>query len=167
MKSFKVLAREIRYAHLANLGFLHTLKGKQLLKATLKFNPSWPEFTKLFGRSRSTLEKALSFHGIRKLRPRYLNWSDASRKMVEKYYAESQAVRDRAESGRLSDEMVAEVNRVRAKEGLSLVTKNAIRCFACDLNPPLKWGWCSWEAGKLRSGSNGSIEEDINWLRSI
>lgn len=137
------LKRKAKRLLKTNEKYLKSQEGKKLLKEVLSAGCSWPEMEKIFGRSKSTIEKLCSFHEIsmRELRPRESDYSEAQLEIVKEYYKKSHVVHSREESHALGQAMWQAVNTQRKKEGKDPVTRNALHCAVADILGDLKWGW--------------------------
>ncbi|OGZ09538.1 MAG: hypothetical protein A3D67_03835 [Candidatus Lloydbacteria bacterium RIFCSPHIGHO2_02_FULL_51_22] len=116
-----------------NKGSLRTPDGKRMLEITrVELRLNWLEMTRLLQKSKTTLEKLFSEHGIRKAKDPHTDWSPERVALVKEWYGKSGAIRTKDESAKLRDEMVREVNKLPGKK----VGPNAIRCMARDY----EWG---------------------------
>lgn len=146
-------------------GYLHTEEGKRLLREARLCGVSWPRMVSMFKRSKSTIEKAFSYHGIRTPRTKFLNWNDSLLNLVRRFYRRSQKLSGLQGSARLTGEMLVAVNEARAREGLPPTTLNAIRCFA-NANQ-LRWGWHTRMNSGEKSVPTRISAEDREYLKHI
>lgn len=164
------LGADIAAARAKNPSWLYGSVGKRILKEAAKLMLRWPKMERLFSRSQRTLEKAFSYHGVRKERPmpaRYVH-SDRVISIIRRYYAVlSEAANSAENSVAWRNRMMAEVNERRRLEKLEPTTLNAVRCLADTLG--LKWGWRKTLSGTRKIQTEAAIRaaEDEKWLQSL
>src|SRR3989344_2954363 len=133
-----------------NYGYLHTPDGKRILEIVrVELRLMWPETTKLLQKSKGSLEKAFSEHGIRKEKDPHIGWSPERVTLVKECYGKSSAIRTRDEAAKLRDEMVREVNSLPGKK----VGINALRCMARD------YDWGVWGRNSNKNTAPNKNEE--------
>lgn len=109
-------------------GYLRTSLGKKLLKEAVALRLRWPEVVKIFGRAQGTVEKACSFHGVR--RPNYhISWPDEAIEVVEEYAEKIPQSKNQRELTACFREMYLAVNKVLKASGFPSKSMTAINCF--------------------------------------
>jgi hypothetical protein len=111
-------------------GFLRTPLGKELLQELVDLRLNWPEAVEIFGRSQGTIEKACSYHGVRRPRNYHVSWPDEAIEVVKRHGRKIAVARNRREISVYYRAMQREVNEVLAKMGDSPKSSHAVRCFA-------------------------------------
>lgn len=119
------------------VAYLNAPESKRILEIVrIELNLGWPEIVALLDRDKTTIEKALSFHGVGKKHPRHLNWTDEAVSSVKAYYEKSRGVKTKGESHALSQEMARAVGTILGRA----VTLNALRSAVRDYEWA-RWGW--------------------------
>lgn len=109
-------------------GFLRTPLGKKLLQELVDLRLRWPQAVMIFGRSQGTIEKACSFHGVR--RPTYyISWPAEAREVIGEYEKKLAKSKNKREFAMHFQKMCAAANKALVKNGFSPKSRNAINCF--------------------------------------
>lgn len=144
--------------------YLRSSAGKQLLKEAIDLQCGWLEMKKIFGRSKSTLEKILGEHQISKPRNFESEYSDVQNEIIKNKYEKSTLVKSKDESDALSGKMLEEINLQRSKEGKKTVSRNAVSLRANHILG-LKWGWPNNNKKELKTEEKLSLAQKEAILR--
>ncbi len=149
LEKFVAVVKSVR----ENQGFMRTLLGMELLQELVDLRLNWPEAVAIFGRSQGTIEKACSFHRVR--RPTYhISWPDEAIAAVEEHAEKIPQLKNNRELSACFREMRVAVNEALQKNGFPQKSMNAIKCFFRSsefYKGPYEFEYITWstEARKL------------------